>query len=120
MPEAVSYRSVASGWRRRNSSSSFFSQSRRCARVFSFSSAMSAPGDALAIEIAIVHHALRLELGARQRSLRQKLEPGTHSDARLQPLAHVPLQRCRVAPGRDLDADEQVVHRLAPRDDDAE
>src|SRR5207237_8986668 len=80
----------------------------------------SAPGDALAVQIAIVDHPLRLEFRARQRSLRHQLQPRTDADACLQSFAHVALQCGGIVPGGDLDADEQIVHRLAARDDDAE
>src|SRR5205823_10660311 len=114
MPERVSERVLLSGWRSVNCFSSFRSHSSRW-RLTS-----SAIGT-FPVEIAVVDHPLRLELGARQGAFRHQLDARPHAAARLQALADGLFQRLDIVhAGRVFGADEQFVHRLRARDDDAE
>ncbi len=78
----------------------------------------------LAEHLAIVDHALRLEVGARERPRRHDFDPGPQAEHLQQRFRGLVAQRvhARLAAGvhrrRGLDADEQLVHRALAGDHD--
>src|SRR5438093_7449605 len=89
------------------------------------SSPPRSPADSLeraTVEIAVVDDAPGLELGARKRAFGHELDDGVDAEARAEPLGHRGAE-LRLEPGvgvtrRVLGADQELVHRLAARDDD--
>src|SRR5437016_5887429 len=89
------------------------------------SSPPRSPADSLeraTVEIAVVDDAPGLELGARKRAFGHELDDGVDAEARAEPLGHRGAE-LRLEPGvgvtrRVLGANQELVHRLAARDDD--
>src|SRR5215471_788358 len=111
-----------------NCFSSFSSHCSRARRADSDSDDIGAPAlmtvseliYALSVKVAIVDHPSSLELGPRQAAFRHQLEHRPDTESRLEPLAHRFLNLgFEVAVGdRQFSAHHELVHRLAPRDDD--